>query len=75
MLVADTSGMHELAELGLVRAVPLNSSLEEIALAALQQIEEPLTPPEHHILPTWDDCARQLQAIYNVSIRREQCAS
>lgn len=75
VLVADTSGMHELAELGLVRAVSLNSSLEEIALAALQQIEEPLTPPAHHLLPTWDDCARQLQAIYNVSIRREQCAS
>jgi len=75
VLVADTSGLRELAEQGLVRAISLNSSPEEVALAARQQIEEPIVPPAHLVLPTWDDCASQLQTVYNASIRREQCAS
>jgi glycosyltransferase involved in cell wall biosynthesis len=70
VLVADTSGLRELAERGLVRAIPLNSSPEEIALAVRQQIEEPIIPPAHFALPTWDDCASQLQIIYEASIRR-----
>jgi len=75
VLVADTSGFKELAQQGLVRAISLNSSPEEVALAARQQIEEPIVPPAHLVLPTWDDCASQLQTVYNASIRKEQCAS
>ena len=66
---------RELAQQGLVRAISLNSSPEEVALAARQQIEEPIVPPAQLVLPTWDDCASQLQTVYNASIRREQCAS
>ncbi len=75
VLVADTSGLRELAEEGLVRAIPLKSSPEQVALAVQQQIEEPIVPPAHFVLPTWDDCARQLQMIYNTPIKRESCAS
>jgi glycosyltransferase involved in cell wall biosynthesis len=75
VLVANTSGLREIAEQGLARAIPLNSSPEEVALAALQQIEEPVVPSAHLVLPTWDDCASQLELVYNASIRREQCAS
>ena len=75
VLVADTSGLHELAEQGLVRAVPLHSTPEEIARATLQQIEQPLILPAHLELPTWDGCTQQLLSIYNVSVRREQCVS
>jgi len=75
VLVADTSGLRELAEQGLVRAISLNSSPEEVAQATRQQIEESIVPPAHLVLPTWDDCASQLQTVYNASIRREQCAS
>jgi len=75
VLVADTSGLREIAERGLARAVSLKSTPEEVSLAALQQIEEPLIPPAHLELPTWDDCTRQLQAIYKVSVRRQQCVS
>ncbi|HYT36542.1 MAG TPA: glycosyltransferase family 4 protein [Ktedonobacteraceae bacterium] len=75
VLVADTSGLRELAEQGLVRAISLNSSPEEIAQATRQQIEESIVPPAHLVLPTWDDCASQLQTVYNASIRREHCAS
>ncbi len=75
VLVADTSGLRELDEQGLVRAIPLKSSPQQIALAVQQQIEEPIVPPAHMVLPTWDDCARQLQMIYNASIKREPCTS
>jgi len=76
VLVANTSGLRELAERGLARAVSLNSSPEAIAVAALQQIEEPLVPAQC-TLPTWDDCSQQLQSIYNSVCAggREQCAS
>lgn len=76
VLVADTSGLREIAQQGLARAISLKSTPEEVARAALRQIEEPLVPPAHFVLPTWDDCASQLQDIYtNVSGRREQCVS
>ncbi len=75
VLVADTSGLREIAEQGLARVVSLQSTPEEVALMARQQIEKPIVPPAHLVLPTWDDCASQLQTVYNASIGREQCAS
>jgi glycosyltransferase involved in cell wall biosynthesis len=76
VLAADTSGLREIAQQGLARAIPLHSTPEEVARAALQQLEEPLLPPTHFALPTWDDCARQLYDIYaDVAVRRELCAS
>jgi glycosyltransferase involved in cell wall biosynthesis len=80
VLVADTSGFKELVEQGLVRAIPLRSSPDEIALAVRQQIEEPLVPSENFILPSWDDCADRLEKVYlevanNRGWRREVCVS
>ena len=76
VLVADTSGLREIAQQGLARAIPLHSTPEEVARAALQQIEEPLMPPAHFTLPTWDDCARQLHDTYVAILAgRERCAS
>jgi glycosyltransferase involved in cell wall biosynthesis len=63
VLVADTSGLHELAEDNLVRAIPVNSTPQEVAAAVIHQIEEPLLPAKLS-LPTWDDCARQLRDVY-----------
>lgn len=71
VLVADTSGLRELAEQGFVRAIPVNSSPEEIAGAVRQQIEEPIAPPAHLTVPTWDDCTNQLQTIYDTLLRRQ----
>ncbi len=70
VLVANTSGLRELAEQGFARAVSLNSSPEQIARAALQQIEEPLLPAQL-ALPTWEDATRKLLTIYNMSVGRE----
>jgi len=63
VLVADTSGLRELAQRGLVRAIPLNSSPTQIADTILAQLREPLIPPPVQ-LPTWEECAEALRAVY-----------
>jgi len=62
-LVADTSGLSELAERGLVRAIPLKSSAEQVASAVLDQLHQPLVPASID-LPTWDECAADLLDLY-----------
>ena len=74
VLVANTSGMRELAEQQFARAIPLNSTPEEIATAALHQIEEPLVPTQL-ALPTWEDCTQKLLTIYSESVGRKRCVS
>ena len=74
VLVADTSGLRELAEQKFVHAVSLNSTPQEIAAAVLQRIEEPPIPAQL-ALPTWEDSTQKLRAIYSASLRRKQCAS
>jgi glycosyltransferase involved in cell wall biosynthesis len=74
VLVADTSGMHELAEQGFARAVSLNSTPEELAKAVLHQIEEPLLPAQL-ALPTWEDCTQKLLTIYSEIVGRARCVS
>jgi glycosyltransferase involved in cell wall biosynthesis len=64
VLGMHVAGLQELAEDGLIRTVPLQSTPQEIAAAALQQIEHPLMPT-HFTLPTWDECAEKLFAVYN----------
>ena len=63
VLGMDAAGMQELAEQGLIRCIPLNSSPDEVAAAALQQIEEPLIPG-HITLPGWDESAEKLLDVY-----------
>jgi glycosyltransferase involved in cell wall biosynthesis len=62
-LVADTSGLSELAQRGLARAVPLESTPEDIAAAILEELDRShvSAPPD---LPTWDDCAEALLGLY-----------
>jgi len=72
VLVSDTSGFRELAERGWVHAIPLDSTPEQVAKAALEQIANPSIPPAIN-LPTWDDCASQVLAVYHdVLSKREQ---
>lgn len=74
VLVTNTSGLRELADQQLVRTVPLNGTPEEIAAAALSQIEEPLIPMQI-VLPTWEDCVEKLQAVHRACVGRHQCVS
>ncbi len=63
VLVTDTSGLSELARHGLARAIPLKSTDQQVASAVLEQLERPLIPSQIH-LPTWDECAADLLALY-----------
>jgi glycosyltransferase involved in cell wall biosynthesis len=63
VLVAATSALQELADRGLARAVSIDATSAEVAAAILGQLRDPLIPP-HVELPTWDDCAARLLALY-----------
>jgi glycosyltransferase involved in cell wall biosynthesis len=73
-LVADTTGLHEIAAQGLARAIPVNSSPQAIAWAVLHSLNHPSTP-KSLALPTWDECAAKLVALYQTIARSNQCAS
>jgi glycosyltransferase involved in cell wall biosynthesis len=66
-LVADTSGLTELAERGLAVSIPLDSSPQAVAAAILEQLNTPHVPPPVE-LPSWDDCARELLDVYSTVV-------
>lgn len=74
VLVADTSGLAELAERGLARAIAPSSSPAQVAQALLAQIRQPLRPAAQ-ALPTWADCAQNLLSLYQHVVRAMPCAS
>ena len=74
VLVAATSGLNELADEGLAKAIPLNSTPRQVADAVLDQLCAPLAPPRI-ALPTWDECATALFALYQQVVREASCAS
>ncbi len=63
VVVADTTALHDLAEQGLARAVSIKSTPEQVAEAILSQIRQPLVP-DRPALPTWEQCAADLLAVY-----------
>jgi glycosyltransferase involved in cell wall biosynthesis len=64
VVVADTSGLSELAAQGYARAVPLNAQPAQVAGALLAQIAAGPKPTAALKLPTWDDCVRDLIVLY-----------
>jgi glycosyltransferase involved in cell wall biosynthesis len=63
-LVADTSGLAELARSGLARAIPLQSTTSQLARAIAEELRHPRTPPSFSA-PTWQECAERLVALYD----------
>ncbi|MGD9804929.1 MAG: glycosyltransferase family 4 protein [Hyphomicrobiaceae bacterium] len=63
VLAADTSGFTEMAEDGLIRCIPLNSTASEIAAAMEWEIDHPRLPTPFK-LPTWEECTNSLIRIY-----------
>jgi len=63
IVVADTSGLSELASEGLATAVPPNVHPRVLAgvLARVAASPDPVAPD----LPTWDDCADKLLGLYD----------
>ena len=74
VLVAGTSALQELAERGLARAIPLESTPEEVAAAVASQLRHQRLA-QNVALPTWDACAASLLALYQAIARRVPCAS
>jgi len=71
LLVADAGGLSEIAEDGFGRAIPLDSTPEQIAAAALEELEKP--PPETSpCLTSWDECAAALLALYGSLLNSEE---
>ncbi len=75
VLVANNSGLKELAEQGLARAVEPGKGPEEVARAVCQQIEAPIVAPAHLHIPTWDDCTQQVLTLYKEVVGRNACVS
>ena len=63
LLVADSSGLAELAGDGFARAIPLDESPAGIAEAAIEELGKP-PPTERPKLTSWDECAGELLALY-----------
>lgn len=74
LLVADTSGLRELAVRGLARSIGLQSSLEQIGAALLDQLRHPLIPHDV-VLPSWEECATDLLALYRSIVTEPICES
>jgi glycogen synthase len=74
VLVANTSGLKELADQGLARAISLKSSPHQVAQAILEQLEQPVSDKALH-MPTWDNCASELLSLYQSILGRAACAS
>ena len=63
VLVADTSGLAELARRGWAQAIPLASSPAQVAEAVVQQLRHPQIPGRLE-LPSWEECATKLLTLY-----------
>ncbi|HEY6539922.1 MAG TPA: glycosyltransferase family 4 protein [Ktedonobacteraceae bacterium] len=73
-LVASSTALKELADRGLARAIPLESTPEEVADAVISQLRSPLVPQDFS-LPTWEACAASLLSLYQSIAGRATCAS
>lgn len=63
LLVADAGGLSEIAADGFGRAIPLDSTAQQIADAALEELAKP--PPQRSPeLTSWDECAAALLDLY-----------
>ena len=72
-LVADTSGLSELAQRGVARALPLDSTTQELADAIVDELRNPRIV-EGVSAPTWQDCARSLLELYREVLSQEPVA-
>jgi glycosyltransferase involved in cell wall biosynthesis len=74
VLVAYTSGLRELADAGLARAIPLRSAPADAARAIVAQLRDPIIPSDVAV-PTWQDCADALLAVYERVVEEAAHAS
>ena len=63
LLVADSSGLAELAADGFARAIPLDESPAEVGAAVIEELGKP-PPSSRPELISWDECAAELLELY-----------
>jgi glycosyltransferase involved in cell wall biosynthesis/GT2 family glycosyltransferase len=63
LLVADNSGLGELAANGFARAIPADESPVAVGEAVLEELGKP-APTIRPTLTSWDECAAELLALY-----------
>lgn len=64
LLVADRAGLGELARDGLARAVFPQDPPEAVGRAIVEELERPAPERQALELPTWEECAEELLALY-----------
>ncbi len=63
LLVADASGLGELARDGFARAIPLDESPAEVGQAVVEELAKPPQDKRPN-LTSWDECAAELLQLY-----------
>ena len=63
LLVAEAGGLREIAEDGFGRGIPLDSTPEQVAAAAIEELGKSLPQQSPH-LTSWDECAAALVDLY-----------
>ena len=63
VLLTHTSGLAALAEKGLARSIPVESTSQEVADAIVSQIRHPFVPDQIDLIK-WDDCVTAITDVY-----------
>jgi glycosyltransferase involved in cell wall biosynthesis/GT2 family glycosyltransferase len=63
LLVADAGGLSEIAADGFGRGIPLDSTPQQIAAAAIEELAKP-QPQRSPSLTSWDECTAALLDLY-----------
>jgi glycosyltransferase involved in cell wall biosynthesis/GT2 family glycosyltransferase len=74
LLVADSSGLAEVAADGFARPLAPDASAEETAAAILEELERPL-PQTSPSLTSWDECSTALLDLYGSVLRSGHTSS
>jgi glycosyltransferase involved in cell wall biosynthesis/GT2 family glycosyltransferase len=67
LLVADASGLGELAADGVARGIPLDEDAATIGRAAVEELAKP-APENRPVLSSWDECAAALLDLYGALV-------
>jgi glycosyltransferase involved in cell wall biosynthesis/GT2 family glycosyltransferase len=65
LLVANSSGLAELAEDGFARAIPLDESPAGVGAAVIEELAKPPQSKRPQLI-SWDECAAELLSLYRL---------